>query len=543
MSHNSPMPDDAPRDGANQDGAPPTGKAATGAAATACNLMRNEQAHADLKAFADGELPLARRIALSWHVRRCAACRKEMVIMEKISRELRAQDAPQAASLDSGLRARILASVSDAASMPAAPGAVVEAAPPEAAASPDAAPLTSLRRRPPVLAWGAAAVALLMLGTFTKTFIESMGGSRVQTVFNTANNSLSTSTTGDDEDYASDALAPDAIPAPLTSAPARRESAGDQLAKSSRQRALSAASSGSAEHEERASANRSFNSFNRGNSMFSDGNVKLNQASREKARQRMSGMSDAAQSGVSAGAAGVPMGGASGSGLDGLYPQRRVHKEAAIAVEVSELEAKSEAVEKMVKSVGGYVASNDLDTGGNGLRRANLLIKVPVARFESVLQSIAKLGLVKNKKVSGEDITVQVSDAEQSKTVLANQLEAQVQRFKKAKLKDKPQERHEARIIQIQLAQARARFNLLSRLAALSTLNVQLQEKEKPKPVAQSGFMNELDKTRHAATEAFFSAARVPVVLLMWALAYSPIWLPLLVLYRYASRFGLRRNP
>lgn len=264
----------------------------------------------------------------------------------------------------------------------------------------------------------------------------------------------------------------------------------------------------------------------------------------------VTGLDGVASSGVSAGAAsgavsgGVPMGQSfGGSGMESLDVQRRVHKEAAIAVEVSELEAKSEAVEKMVKSVGGFVASNDLDTGGDGLRRANLLIKIPVARFESVLQNIARLGIVKNKKVSGEDITVQVSDAEQSKTVLANQLEAQVQRFKKAKLSDKPRERHEARMIQIQLAQARARFNLMSRLADLSTLHVQLQEKEKPKPVAQSGFMNELDKTRHAATEAFFSAARVPIVLLMWTLAYSPIWLPLLLVYRYASRLGLRRTP
>jgi hypothetical protein len=225
-----------------------------------------------------------------------------------------------------------------------------------------------------------------------------------------------------------------------------------------------------------------------------------------------------------------------------LAPQRRVHKGASITVQVSDLEDKTSTVEQMTKNIGGYVANNDLETGGDGLRRSILTLKVPVGQFESVLDKIAKLGLVKSKQVSGEDITARVSDAEQAKTVLANQLGQQVERLKRAKAKDKAQERHEARLIQIQLAQARARYNMLNKLATLSTIAVQLQEKSTP-AVQGGGFTDELGKTKQAATSAFMDALRVPLIVLMWILAYSPLWIPLLLIYRFASRTYLRRTP
>src|SRR5205807_4610459 len=89
---------------------------------------------------------------------------------------------------------------------------------------------------------------------------------------------------------------------------------------------------------------------------------------------------------------------------------RYVKKEANITVEVDRLEEKSDAVEQMVKEVGGYVANNQLTTGEDGLKSASLTVKVPVPQFETMLSRFAKLGEVKAKNVTGEDITEQVSD-------------------------------------------------------------------------------------------------------------------------------------
>jgi hypothetical protein len=238
-----------------------------------------------------------------------------------------------------------------------------------------------------------------------------------------------------------------------------------------------------------------------------------------------------------------PVRGADRALENALAPARSVYKEASITVEVSDLEKQTGEVERMVKNAGGFIADNDLETGQNGLRRSQMLIKVPATQFEAILKTIGTLGIVKNKKVSGEDITARLSDARQAKTVLANQLAAQVERLKKARAKDKAQERYEARMIQVQVAQARARFNILNRLATLSTMTVQLREKTAPVAAQQSGFVEELSKTRNAAMNSFLVAARLPIMLLMWILAYSPLWIPLLIAWRIALHLRPRRVP
>src|SRR5690242_623156 len=66
-----------------------------------CDAIREE-----LKAYADGELSWGARRAVRRHLAGCAACRKELEVMEKVGYELRVQDT---GVLNPALKARILA--------------------------------------------------------------------------------------------------------------------------------------------------------------------------------------------------------------------------------------------------------------------------------------------------------------------------------------------------------------------------------------------------------------------------------------------------
>jgi hypothetical protein len=229
---------------------------------------------------------------------------------------------------------------------------------------------------------------------------------------------------------------------------------------------------------------------------------------------------------------------------------RRVHKEARITVEVKKLEEQSDAVESMVKSAGGFVVSNTLSTGGDGTKSAALDIKVPVKQFETVLKQIGDLGEVKAKNVSGQDITEQHSDAQAADNVLSSELAVKESmlreaRIKAAKKKDFVlndwQQRAEVRRLRIEAAQVRARLELLRRTSDLSNISVQLQEP--PHLPGQGGFLEGIGETGHAAFESFLVAARLPINLLIWILAYSPLWIPLLIAYHYATRVYGRRTP
>jgi len=75
-----------------------------------------------------------------------------------------------------------------------------------------------------------------------------------------------------------------------------------------------------------------------------------------------------------------------------------------MALNVAHPESSSDDVVRLVKGAGGYVANVTVSTGADDLKTASMSLRVPIERFDEVLGQIAKLGDVRTKNVSGEDI-------------------------------------------------------------------------------------------------------------------------------------------
>jgi hypothetical protein len=229
-----------------------------------------------------------------------------------------------------------------------------------------------------------------------------------------------------------------------------------------------------------------------------------------------------------------------------LVDDRQVHREASIGVAVEALEASSDKIVDTVKAAGGYVASNNLTTDAGGYKSAQLTVRVPVKEFDTILSSIGKLGDVQSKNVTGEDITEQVSDATSDEQVLVDEVGKVSKQVQAQTLSDKRvgQKEEELRQLRLQLARTRARLGLLRKMAALSTINVSLTEKAKKAAMVpdQPGWLHDLRETNKAAMLAFQSAVRVPIVMVVWTLAFSPIWVPLILAYRWASIKSMARQ-
>ncbi|MBC7529674.1 MAG: DUF4349 domain-containing protein, partial [Chthonomonadaceae bacterium] len=106
-----------------------------------------------------------------------------------------------------------------------------------------------------------------------------------------------------------------------------------------------------------------------------------------------------------------------------VLPDRDVHREATLNVQVDNAEARSDAVETLTKETGGYVAETNLNTESDGTKTAQLTLKIPVDKFETFLASVGKLGEVKSKNITGEDLTEQIGDEKSGKRVLADEVE------------------------------------------------------------------------------------------------------------------------
>lgn len=226
---------------------------------------------------------------------------------------------------------------------------------------------------------------------------------------------------------------------------------------------------------------------------------------------------------------------------DDLPTERQVHREASLTIEVANAEQQSESVERLVKESKGYVAQNQLTTAEDNTRQSSLTCKVPVDQFDTVMGQIARLGLLKGKTLSGEDITEKVSDEQETGHVLRADIVTTEEKLKtRRRHSETVRDEETLRRLRIRVAQSQARLKMLTRLGTLSEITVELDEKPKnPAPAEvkpSSPFMQEVSGTGQAAAHSFLMALRLPIQLLVWIVVYSPLWALLFIAYRRMTR-------
>lgn len=449
-----------------------------------------EQIWDDLKAYSDGELPVMARLRVRRHVSQCPACREEIEAMELIRRRLRQTDA---AAFTPELKDKILAGIP-------------EGVPP----TDDAAPIRNKKK--PMMIFGATAAAALCWFIFYPMTQQGLF-SKNQEILQRSTVTASAPTVADQMAMkkASPMLV-DGYNDKAKSATESNISAGGAAAFSAP--AMPIENAVVPKEETRRSLQAESKSLTAGESV--------------RIRARVSD-SDSGTGGAG-----------SGRAVASISPEleRQVHRDASLTVQVDSAESKSEKVETSLKAEGGYVADSNLNTLDDGTKTATMTLKVPVDKFETFMATLSKLGEVKSKSVSGEDLTERISDEKQGKKVLGEEIEETQNRLKQRKL-SKLQEREDRetlRELKTRIAVKQARLDLYKKMATLSNISLTLMEKPKnplPTPEPNSGFMHELKTTASDAGQAFLQAAKIPFVLLIWIAVYSPVWLILLAGYRY----------
>jgi hypothetical protein len=506
---------------------------------TECEKLRS-----DLKAFLDGQLSPAARIAMRLHLNRCASCRKEIEAMRTLGTRMRAADALE---MSDALRERILAAVPTTA--------------PE-----DGVRLLPKWREKPVLLWGASASAVLgwfILYPTLNNYQDQIA--RSSRVTSTNQIGLGAQLYAQDYDETRKAAAPPADPTLSFSAPdningkfdapqgqVSTKLPADMVSNSIKKRPDDyqvthgnlRIQAGGGRMDFRSSAPA-------GNSTWADNT---------RAQRYMPPIESTAASQVAQNIkAETPHAirkwvfpktmalqttrGTLAPATDevDLTTERQVHREASLTVEVANAEQQSEAVERLVKESRGYVAQNELTTQEDHTRQASLTCKVPVDQFETVMGQLARLGVLKGKSLTGEDITEKVSDAQETGHVLRADIATTEAKLKtRQRHSETVRDEETLRQLRIRVAQSQARLKMLTRLGALSEITVELDEKPKNaapievKPA--SPFMAEVSGTGQAAAHSFLMALRLPIQLLVWIVVYSPLWALLIIAYRRMTR-------
>ncbi len=470
----------------------------------------------DLKAYADGELNWLRRRAVRRHLTHCASCREEIAAMTQMTEDLRATEPEDA--LPPSLREKLLESPvtgTGSAGLLRKETEAVEDAVPDGSSvaerlsfkSRPALPVPGPKRRP-IPAWAFAALAIVAwfvcYPIYQRNLIEPSHQAKV------------TVAPSGDSMYSSINPPPAATARRVTGPAATTANGAAPLPPERTVFPASPAAPLPSPHITVRLSNREagtgdrvvYNGFGieKLNGTSIDGNANALNADPDSLRQ--------------------------------------VHKEASIGIQVPNPEATGDTLNDMVKETGGYVAANNLSTGTDGLKSGEMIVKVPEAQFETFLAAVAKLGKVQSKNVTGQDITEKTSDAHEAQSVQESDLQKSEARLKALGSRAKWEDQENTRDLRVQLAQTRARLKLLKRMAALGTLTIELSQTPKSAavPPVTNGFVGTIKTTTHDALQSLVGSASALLALVIWLLAYAPIWVPLAFLGRYALKEYKKRE-
>ncbi len=192
-------------------------------------------------------------------------------------------------------------------------------------------------------------------------------------------------------------------------------------------------------------------------------------------------------------------------------------------------------VDGVLRRLGGSVDREDTVNARDGsIRRSTLVLRVPVADFESARRQLSGLGRLRSSTESQDDVTTEVIDTAERVQTLQNSLD-RLQRFQRSATDVRDLIRYEDQITSrtSELQSLKAQQSYLTGQASMSTITLRLSTPatyvEPSGVLDHAGFLTGLGSGWHALG-AFVVVvltalgAALPFVVLL-ALVGAPVWL------------------
>lgn len=148
--------------------------------------------------------------------------------------------------------------------------------------------------------------------------------------------------------------------------------------------------------------------------------------------------------------------------------ERKLIKNGNISIEVSVLSEAESAVEAWCKSYGGFISTSDFNERG-----AWFNVRIPAAKFDEAMEAVGKLGVVKSKGSSVQDVSEQFYDL-QGRLENRKLLRAKLKNYmeKTSNIADLLKIETELNNVQSEIESMEGRFKRLSGQIEYSTISV-----------------------------------------------------------------------
>lgn len=220
-------------------------------------------------------------------------------------------------------------------------------------------------------------------------------------------------------------------------------------------------------------------------------------------------------------------------------------KRAEMAVTVSSIDESIEVVTNIVKQQQGDLLGlqDQKPLNDNSRHTASIEMRVPQQRLENTLEMLAKLGTLKRRTLTAEDVTNQLVDNEARLRNLRNQ-ESALQKImqRSGSVGDVLKVAQELGNVRQSIEQLDAQLKSLRNQVAYSTINLNLEEAIASTP-NQSSLAVQTQDTWSQATHSVGKFTTGLLKLGIWTIAYSPYLLVIAAAIFGYNRYRRHRLP
>jgi hypothetical protein len=210
-------------------------------------------------------------------------------------------------------------------------------------------------------------------------------------------------------------------------------------------------------------------------------------------------------------------------------------KSAALGLQVFQVSEAQKAAENHTRANQGLIESSFSNRLPDDRMSITMGIRVPVERFEPLLQRLRELGKVTSESMSGQDVTTHVADIDARLRVMRAEESQLVALLGRAnRINEILQIREQLRLIRSEIESLDAQQKSLRGAAKMSTITLTLEstprvsQEDPNKGWLENAWARAL--TRLASVAQFLAAAAINLLVL------SPVWLPLLALAIWWAR-------
>lgn len=228
---------------------------------------------------------------------------------------------------------------------------------------------------------------------------------------------------------------------------------------------------------------------------------------------------------------------------------RSVIKTGEIALTANDLDAVRARIDGLLVSVGGIIDSErSTHTKAGDLKRSTLVLRVPVDKFDTAMDGLARFGKVRHSDTASKDVTTQVIDVDERVQTLQNSLD-RLQAYQRDAQDIDDLIRFEQQITQreSELQSLKAQQDYLADQTSMSTISVYLSIPkayvEPPGALDDAGFLAGLKSGWNALTSAVVVALTVVGAVLPFAVVLLLVGVPVWLLVRRTVRSRAAARP